>query len=274
MNDQTSGLEEYFIDDEKPKPGFQLRRLIPNFLTLCGLAAGMLAIQKAVLQQWDTAVLLIVFAAIIDTMDGALARLLRATSKFGAELDSLADFLSFGVAPGMVIYLWALNDMGPVGWIACLIFAMASALRLARFNSMSGEADPRPEWARKFFMGVPAPGGAGLALMPIIINLALPESRQLNFLAPLIGVWMIIVAVMMVSRMPTMSSKQIKLPRAPMVPLLLFAAIFLALLIYIPWVTLSIIGTAYAVMIPLSWHVYAKVKARNESPAPATVETF
>lgn len=265
-DNSDSGLQEFFIDDEKPKPGFQLRRLIPNFLTLCGLAAGMLAIQKAVLSDWDAAVLLIVFAAVIDTMDGALARLLRATSKFGAELDSLADFLSFGVAPAMVIYLWALNDAGPVGWIACLIYAMACALRLARFNSLAGEADPRPEWARKFFMGVPAPGGAGLALMPIIVTLALPESRELNFLAPLIGVWMIIIAVMMVSRMPTLSSKQIKMPRAPMVPLLLFAAIFLALMIHIPWVTLSIVGVLYAAMIPFSWHVYAKVKAKNEAP--------
>jgi len=277
MQEQTeeSGLKEFFIDDEQPKPGKQLRRLIPNFLTLCGLGAGMLAIQKAVLADWDAAVLLIVFAAVIDTMDGALARLLRATSKFGAELDSLADFLSFGVAPGMVIYLWALNDAGPVGWIACMVFAMACALRLARFNSLSGEDDPRPEWARKFFMGVPAPGGAGLALMPIIITLALPESRELNFLAPLIGVWMLCVAVMMVSRMPTLSSKQIKLPRAPMVPLLAIAGAFLAAMIHIPWVTLSIIGTLYAAMIPLSWHVYAKAKAKNEAPqSAAPVDTF
>jgi len=218
---------------------------------------------------------LIVFAAVIDTMDGALARLLRATSKFGAELDSLADFLSFGVAPALIIYLWALSDAGPVGWIAALVFAMACALRLARFNSLSGEDDPRPEWARKFFMGVPAPGGAGLALMPIILTLAAPESHQLHFLAPLIGVWMLIVGVMMVSRMPTLSSKQIKLPRAPMVPLLLIATVFLALMIHEPWITLSIVGTIYALMIPFSWHVYARVKTKNQAPKPAVpVDTF
>jgi CDP-diacylglycerol--serine O-phosphatidyltransferase len=140
MTQENRPLEEYFIGDpehEAPRPEFRLRRFLPNFLTLCALSSGLLAIQKAINGQFDLAVLLITFSAIVDTLDGALARLLRATSKFGAELDSLSDFLSFGVAPAFVMYLWTLDQAGPVGWIAVLIFAICSALRLARFNDMS-----------------------------------------------------------------------------------------------------------------------------------------
>lgn len=261
----NGNLEDYFIDDAKndaPKPGARLRRLVPNFLTLCGLSAGLLSIQKAIDGQWDHAVLLITFSAIIDTMDGALARLLRATSKFGAELDSLSDFLCFGVAPAFVLYLWAMHAAGPVGWIAVLVFAIACALRLARFNTMT-EIDPRPDWARKFFTGIPAPGGAGLALMPVIIHLQFPEFSELHFLTPLIGLWMLLIAALMVSRLPTMSTKQIKLPAAPAVPLLAFAGLFLAAMVHAPWITLTAVGLTYVASVPLAWREYWKLKRKN-----------
>lgn len=261
----TGGLGEYFIDDpknERPKPGFRLRRFLPSMLTLCGLSAGLLAIQKAMLDQTDQAVLLIAFAAIIDTMDGALARLLRATSKFGAELDSLSDFLCFGVAPTFVLYVWVLEGAGPVGWMAVLVFAMASALRLARFNAMT-EEDPRPEWARKFFMGVPAPCGAGLVLMPVIIYQLLPELSYFNALTPLIGIWMIIVAAAMVSGMPTLSSKQVKMPQLPAVAMLAIGGAFLAALINAPWVTLTVMGVTYTASIPLGLRHYMALKKAN-----------
>lgn len=261
----TGNLGEYFIEDPKgdaPKPGFRLRRFLPNMLTLCGLSAGLLAIQKAMNDLPDQAVLLITFCAIIDTMDGALARLLRATSKFGAELDSLSDFLCFGVAPAFVLYQWVLEGAGPIGWIAVLVFAMACALRLARFNTMT-EVDPRPVWARKFFMGVPAPCGAGLALMPVIIYQLLPGLSFFSALTPLIGVWMICVAGLMVSSLPTLSSKQVKMPNLPAVALLGAGGLMLAALIHAPWFTLAFIGLLYMASIPYGWKYYLGLKKAN-----------
>lgn len=271
MAEQAGGLGEYFIDDpkgDKPAPGYRLRRLLPSMLTLCGLAAGLLAIQKAMNDMPDQAVLLIAFAAIIDTMDGALARLLRATSKFGAELDSLSDFLCFGVAPAFVLYVWVLESAGPIGWMAVLVFAMASALRLARFNAMTEEG-PRPVWARKFFMGVPAPCGAGLALMPVIIYQLLPELSYFNALTPLIGIWMIVVAGAMVSGMPTLSTKQFKMPHLPAVAMLAVAGAFLAALIHAPWATLTVMGITYATSIPLGLRHYMALKKANAAGANA-----
>ncbi len=268
-------LDEYFIEDpqsERPKPGFRLRRFLPNFLTLCALSAGLLSIQRAVNEQWDHAVLLITFSAIVDTMDGALARLLRATSKFGAELDSLSDFLSFGVAPALVLYLWTLDNAGPVGWVAVLVFAMCSALRLARFNTMS-DIDPRPVWAHKFFMGVPAPCGAGLILLPLIASLQFPEFTGYPMLTPLLGLWVIIVGGLMVSKLPTLSSKQVKLPAASAVPALAAAGLFLAALVHMPWATLLVAGTVYAASIPIGWHKYFGLKKANAAPAPVTPPT-
>jgi CDP-diacylglycerol--serine O-phosphatidyltransferase len=268
----SDNFEDYFIEDpqnDKPKPGFRLRRFLPNFLTLCGLSAGLLAIQKAVNEQWDYAILLITFSAIIDTMDGALARLLRATSKFGAELDSLSDFLCFGVAPAFILYLWTLDQAGPVGWIAVLVFAMSCALRLARFNTMS-EIDPRPDWARKFFMGVPAPCGAGLALLPMIVWLQFPQIGVYPVLTPLIGIWVIVIAALMVSKLPTLSTKQLKLPATSAVPMLAAAGLFLAALVHAPWATLMVAGIVYAASIPAAWQKYLALKKVNAKTAPVT----
>jgi CDP-diacylglycerol--serine O-phosphatidyltransferase len=272
MTQENRPLEEYFIGDpehEAPRPEFRLRRFLPNFLTLCALSSGLLAIQKAINGQFDLAVLLITFSAIVDTLDGALARLLRATSKFGAELDSLSDFLSFGVAPAFVMYLWTLDQAGPVGWIAVLIFAICSALRLARFNAMS-EIDPRPEWAHKFFMGVPAPAGAGLILLPLIVQLQFPVLSGYPMLTPLIGLWVILIAALMVSKLPTLSSKMIKIPARSTVPLLAAAGLFLAALVHAPWLMLMLMGIAYASSIPVGFQKYATLKRHHT--APVTVD--
>ncbi len=272
MTRESQPLEDYFIEDpegEKAQPGFRLRKFLPNFLTLCALSSGLLAIQKAVNGQFDLAVLLITFSAIVDTMDGALARLLRATSKFGAELDSLSDFLCFGVAPAFIMYLWTLDQAGPVGWIAVLIFAICSALRLARFNTMT-EIDPRPEWARKFFMGVPAPCGAGLALLPLIVQLQFPDVTGYPMLTPLIGLWVIIIAALMVSKLPTLSSKMIKIPAQSTVPMLAAAGLFIAAIVHAPWLTLTVAGVTYAVSIPLGFQKYASLKRHHT--APVTVD--
>lgn len=259
-------VDQYLLDDGETKPEkhrFELHKQIPNMITLAGLCAGLAAIQKAFNSQFDEAVLLILVSAILDSLDGALARLLRATSKFGAQLDSLSDFACFGVAPALVVHLWAVNDIGKLGWIAVLVYVIACALRLARFNVMADGADPRPEWARKFFMGVPAPAGAGLCLLPLIFSLQFPFLNVLNPAIFLIAVWMVLVAILMISRLPTFSSKQIRWPYKSALPLLagvgaLFAAVF-----YAPWLTLLVVGTAYAALIPVAFKTYSVLAKRH-----------
>jgi len=262
-------LNRFFItdpDNEDPnKKDKQLRKLIPNIITLASMVCGLTAIQMAIGSEWRNAVLLILVATILDTMDGAIARLLNATSKFGAELDSLADFLSFGIAPATIMYLWILNDAGQIGWIAALVFTIASALRLARFNAASEEQEKKPDWGKYFFSGVPAPAGSGLALLPIIIYLQIDmDLSDYNYASPLIGIWTLIIAGLMVSQIPTFSSKQIRLPSLGLIPTLAIASLFIALLIHAPWITLTISGVIYACLIPVSYSVYrAREKNRN-----------
>ena len=260
-------LNNFFITDpdkdEGQKKDKQLRKLIPNLITLGSMVCGLTAIQMAIGEQWSNAVLLILVATVLDTLDGAIARLLNATSKFGAELDSLADFLSFGVAPATVMYLWLLNDAGKIGWIATLVFVMASALRLARFNASAEEQEEKPEWGKYFFSGVPAPAGSGIALLPIIIYLQLDtDLSDYNIGTPLIAVWVMVVAGLMVSRLPTFSSKQIRLPSIGLIPTLAVVGLFLAVLINAPWITLTVSGLIYTAMIPVSYRVYRSREKR------------
>lgn len=245
----------------------ELHKLIPNMLTLLSLVAGLSAIQIAIAGDLDRAVLLILVAAICDVLDGALARLLKANSAFGAELDSLADFLSFGIAPSLILYLWSLEDIGRFGWIACVVFALAAALRLARYN-VTQAADNTPDWARKYFSGVPTPAGAGLALLPIFIWLQAPQFfDRFALAAPLIAVWLILIALLMVSRIPTFSSKQIKLQQRMAVPILAVIATLIGALIHAPWFTLSVVTLGYAATIPLSFLHYRRRAAANGRPA-------
>jgi CDP-diacylglycerol--serine O-phosphatidyltransferase len=242
----------------------RLRKLLPNIITLTSMICGLTAIQMAIGDAWQSAVLLIVAATFLDTLDGALARLLNATSKFGAELDSLADFLSFGIAPATIMYLWILNDAGKVGWIAALVFVIASALRLARFNASLDDRDDKPEWGRYFFTGVPAPVGAGLVLMPLIIYLHIDEDLSAyNTGSPLIGLWTLVIAALMVSRIPTFSSKQIRLPAIGMIPTLAVIGFTLALLVHAPWITLTLMGLLYIALIPISYRLYKSREKRS-----------
>lgn len=240
-----------------------LHKLIPNILTLMALAAGLTAIQFAIDGLWERAVIAIVIAAVLDVLDGATARLLNAQSKFGAELDSLSDFLAFGVAPATIMYLWVLKESGEIGWIAMLIFAVASAMRLARYN-----ITPMPKtgvWSKGFFAGVPAPAGAGMAFLPIFIWLMAPHYfESLAFANILVGLWMIFCAGMMVSRIPTWSSKQIKIKASMAMPILAFAAIIIAALIQAPWPTLTIMSVAYIVTIPFSIRHFKKIIQDNK----------
>lgn len=237
---------------EKTTPrslGFQ--KMIPNLMTLTALAAGLTAIQFSMDGHWDRAVIAIVIAAIMDALDGTFARLLNATSEFGAQLDSLSDFLAFGIAPPLVLYTWVLEDAGKIGWIAMLVFAAATALRLARYNVTSNEK--KPEWKRGFFSGVPAPAGAGLSLLPLFIWLQFPLAFE-DFAAasPLVGLWVMFVAALMVSRIPTFSTKQIHIPAKMAIPSLAIGILFIAALIQAPWETLSLSACAYLISIVLA----------------------
>lgn len=259
-------IHHFFITDpdkeDEARKDSKLKKLIPNMITLTSMVCGLTSIQMAIGGEWRNAALLIVAATLLDAMDGAIARLLNATSKFGAELDSLADFLSFGVAPATVMYLWILNDAGKVGWIAAMVFVIASALRLARFNASAEEREEKPEWGKYFFTGVPAPAGAGLALLPLIMYMQLDtDLSEYNFASPLIGLWTLIVAALMVSRIPTFSSKQIRLPSIGMIPTLAVVGLILAMLVHAPWITLTTMGVLYAVLIPVSYRLY---KAREK----------
>jgi CDP-diacylglycerol--serine O-phosphatidyltransferase len=250
-------------DNDQPGTHVGISRMIPNLLTLCALAAGLTAIQVSLDSNWDRAVVLIVVAAFLDALDGAVARLLKATSDFGAQLDSLSDFLAFGIAPSIILYTWVLQEAGKTGWIAMLVFSAASALRLARYN-VSQNNKPAP-WKRGFFSGVPAPAGAGLALLPLIVWLQFPEFfAQIAFANPLVGLWVIFVGALMVSRIPTWSTKQLKLPAKMAMPMLAFAALVMAALIHAPWQTLSIMAVLYLGHIPFSIRHFLKLQKQNE----------
>ena len=239
-----------------------LHKMIPNLLTLMALAAGLTAIQYAFDGVWDRAVLAIVVAAILDALDGGAARLLKATSDFGAQLDSLSDFLAFGIAPALVLYAWVLEESGPVGWIAMLAFAAASALRLARFNIMKDIK--MPDWKRGFFQGIPAPAGAGLALLPMVIWLQFPDFfEQLAFANFMIGFWVLGVGAMMISRIPTFSTKQIRLPAKMAMPALAAAALLMAALVQAPWPTLSVMAILYMISIPFAVRHFLKLQKEH-----------
>lgn len=256
--------------------GSSFNQLVPNLLTLLGLCAGLTAIRVALEGNWRQAAVLIVVAAVIDGLDGRIARLLKATSRFGMEFDSLSDFLCFGVAPAVMLYLWALQDLRGLGFVPCLLFAVCSALRLARFNAMAigamalGPEAPKPAYAQNFFTGVPAPAAAGLVLFPMFAALAMQEwdlpglaaalRSRLVVMASLVG-----AGALMVSTLPTWSFKNFKVPAEYVLPLLLGAAAYAALLVSEPWAALAGGGLIYGAMLPLSVRSYARLKAEAEA---------
>lgn len=233
-----------------------ITRLLPNILTLLALCSGLTAMQMALQGKWENAVIAIIVAAIFDVLDGRVARMLNIVSKFGAELDSLADCVSFGVAPGFVLYLWTLQNGGSLGWTAVMALGVCTALRLARFNTMLDVHDA-PVWTKSFFTGVPAPAGAGLAIFPLILFLAFGEDAQLPPKA--VAVWVIIVGGLMVSRVPTMSLKGRRIARVLVAPTMMAAGLLVALLITNTWVTLTGITVLYIAMMPYGWYSYRRL---------------
>ncbi|MGF1609776.1 MAG: CDP-diacylglycerol--serine O-phosphatidyltransferase [Kiloniellales bacterium] len=236
--------------------GHSLNRLIPNALTLLALCAGITAMRYALDQAWERAVIAVMVASVLDGLDGRIARALKAQSRFGAELDSLSDIVCFGVAPAVVIYLWSLNAAGGLGWALALLFAVCCALRLARFNIALDEVDRRPAWMHNYFVGVPAPAAAGLALLPLVLGLQFEESAFAN--PGITGLTMIGVSALMVSRLPTFAFKRVKIPGRYVVFALLGVGASFAFLISTPWITLAVAGFAYLASIPYASMVFKR----------------
>lgn len=244
----------------RPMRGLSLNRMIPNILTLLALCAGMTAIRLALAERYKEAVIAIIVAGILDGIDGRIARLLKGTSNFGAELDSLSDFVSFGVAPALLMYVWTLRNLASIGWMVALLFAVCCALRLARFNTQIG-AD-LPSYAYNFFTGVPAPAGAGLAVMPMLLQF---ETHWDVFRAAPFGAAVLAaVGALMISRVPTFSLKRFQVPREWVLALLLIIGALAALSTTEPWAALLVIGFGYIASIPWSIKAYAKLRRAAE----------
>lgn len=240
---------------------FPITKLIPNLLTISGLCFGMSAIRYALDGRWELSVSLLVAAAIVDGMDGRVARLLNSTSTFGAQLDSLADFISFGVAPGIVMYLWSMHDIKGIGWAVALFYAVCCALRLARFNTALTE-EKKEAWKQKFFVGVPSPAGALLCLFPLVITLQF----GIPFHPLVVMAYVVTIALMMSSRIPTFAAKQIRVRHDYVLPVLIGAGVLIGCLIIEPWLGLCIVGAGYLVTIVFSVKRYKELERQHNAP--------
>jgi len=244
----------------RPIRGFSFNRMIPNILTLLALCAGMTAIRLALSENYKAAVVAIVVAGILDGVDGRIARLLKGTSEFGAELDSLSDFVSFGVAPAMLVYVWTLHSLLSLGWVIALLFAVCCALRLARFNTQIGAE--LPPYAYNFFTGVPAPAAAGLAILPMLAQF---EFDWDGFRTPILSALVLAaVGTLMVSRVPTFSLKRVQVPREWALGFLLVLAALAALVTTEPWATMLIVGLVYIASIPWSIRAFLGLRRAAE----------
>jgi CDP-diacylglycerol---serine O-phosphatidyltransferase len=245
-----------------------IRYLLPNIVTLLALCLGITAIRLGTEGRYELAVSFVILAILLDAIDGRLARYLEGTSRFGAELDSLADSVNFGVAPALLLHMWLLKDVKTAGWTVALMLAICCALRLARFNVMLDDPN-KPEWMGKFFTGVPAPAGAGLAMVPLYLEfLGLwPDGRKYALFA--VG-YVALIAAMMVSKVPTFSGKSIKrIPRDVVLPGLAAAILYLICLISAPWETLLFTAVVYLVMIPVAVRSYfAHKRGQLQSSSP------
>lgn len=254
----------------RPLRGIPFRALVPNAVTVLALCVGLTGARFAFSERWDLAIICIVIAAILDALDGRIARLLNAQSKFGAELDSLADVIAFGVSPALIIYLWSLQYLPRFGWIVALAHAVCAALRLARFNA-SMDAEDQPHKSAGFFTGIPAPAGAGLLLLPIYLQLWLGDAARVPPLV--VTVWAGLVAFLMISNVASYGWGSIRLRPSYRLGALLVIGLLGAALLSEPWATLSIMALLYAGSIPLSIASYLRVKRlRASGPARAAHE--
>jgi len=247
-----------------------VRMLVPNVITLLAICAGLTAIRLSTEGRMELAVAAIVFAAVLDGLDGRVARMIKGQSKFGAELDSLADFVNFGVAPGLILYFWQLHELNNGGWIAAMVFAISGGLRLARFNATMDEPN-KPPFAANYFTGVPAPLGAITVLLPIYLAfLGLPKPP-----ATLTAFYTLLIAFLMVSRLPVFSGKTVRMRVPPEMVLPVFVAVifFIALLIGYPWYILSAGSLLYLLSLPMGWKSYRDHARKAAAQAAPPAET-
>jgi len=245
-------------------PGLSLRAMLPNAVTAAALCSGLTGIRFATEAQWGYAIGLVVLAGVLDGIDGRVARLLNAQSRFGAELDSLADSLSFGVAPALILFMWSLQAWPTMGWLAALAFAICCALRLARFNARI-DVDDQPHKSAGFLTGVPAPVGAGLAFLPFYLW----QETGIAWLRDpvLMALWLTVIAILMISNMATLSWASLRPPRSIRLPLIALTGLAFAALILQPWWTLAVICAGYLALMPWGLVKYGRIKRRRRLEA-------
>jgi len=248
-----------------PVSGLPLKILLPNMITVAGLCAGVSAVRFAAQGRWETAVIAILVAALCDGLDGRIARLLRGNSQFGAELDSLADMVSFGIAPALVVYFWTFEGV-KFGWTVCLMYVVCAALRLARFNTRIDARDLPPH-ASNFFVGVPTPAAALVVLMPLMFSFELTHT---SLQSPLLnGIILVCVALLMVSRVPTLAFKKFRLPYLAVLPVFLGVAFGAGMLLSQPFLTLGSLGAIYLLLLPVGVVLYRRLDKKSTT-APHT----
>jgi CDP-diacylglycerol--serine O-phosphatidyltransferase len=252
---------------EQPKNNLKIitdkknaRVILPNMLTLIGVCIGLTSIRFALDEKFEFAIIAIIFAALIDGLDGRIARLIKGTSKVGKELDSLTDMISFGVAPAFIMYFWKLNTLGRFGWLVCLIYVICVALRLARFNVNSNQD---PSWKDNFFEGVPSPAGGILVLTPLIISLTDFNYIQLNY-DVIVPAFFILTSLLLISKFPSYSFKKIVIQRKATIFLLFGIVLFFGLLLIYPFNIIAISAIVYLLMLPISFFHYQKLKNQNK----------
>ncbi|KQM19504.1 CDP-diacylglycerol--serine O-phosphatidyltransferase [Novosphingobium sp. Leaf2] len=246
-------------------PGLSMRAVVPNAITAAALCSGLTGIRFAIAGDFDKAVQAVILAGLLDGIDGRAARLLKAQTRFGAELDSLADSISFGVAPALIVYLWTLHQLPSLGWIASLAFAICCVLRLARFNARLDTLD-QPHKAAGFLTGVPAPLGAGLTFLPLYLSIA---SGRPEFANPvMVSLWMVLIAFLMISSIPTLAWSRMRPPAHLRLGVIALVGLTMAALLTEPWFTLAAISIVYLLLLPLSVIIYGKVKRQDRMHTP------
>ena len=253
---------------EQKKPNLKIvadkksaRMILPNMLTLMGVCIGLSSIRFALDGRFEIAIIAIIFAALIDGLDGRIARLIKGTSKVGKELDSLTDVISFGVAPAFVMFFWKLNTLGKFGWLLCLIYIICVALRLARFNVNSNQ---EPSWKDNFFEGVPSPAGAILVLTPLIFSLSGFDMIQLNY-DLIVPIFFVVTSFLLISKFPSYSFKKIVIPRRTTIFLLFGIVLFFGLLLIYTFNVITISAIIYLLLLPISFFHYKKIKKHHEN---------
>ena len=252
---------------QQPKKNFKIvpekrsaRVILPNMLTLIGVCIGLTSIRFALDGRYEFSIIAIIIAAVIDGLDGRIARLIKGTSKVGKELDSLTDMISFGVAPAFIMYFWKLNELGRFGWLVCLIYVICVALRLARFNVNTGG---EPSWRDNFFEGVPSPAGGILVLTPLIFSMSSIEVFKIDH-AIIVPIFFIVTSFLLISKFPSYSFKKIVIQRKATIFLLFGIVLFFGLLLIYPFNVISLSALIYLSMLPISFFHYQKLKKQNE----------